>query len=312
MLPGCGSGGGPSPGGSESAGTDQVLQLVVTPSTIAFGNVTAGASGTQNLTLTSVGNGSVTVSQTSATGGGFSVTGPTLPLSLTAGASANFTAHFSPSGSGTATGSISVVSNASNSPLIVPLSGVGVTQTLSISPTSLAFGNITVGNSSTLPVVAENTGSARVTISQAITSGTGFSVSSPALPVTLAAGQNASFSVSFNPTVGGSVTGDLTIASNATNSPNVEALSATGVNESSVTLTWTASTSPNIAGYNVYRSTVSGGPYTILNSSVIAVLTYTDTSVQAGQTYYYVTTAVDSQGVECAYSNQAAVTVPSP
>src|SRR5277367_6172883 len=47
----------------------------------------------------------------------------------------------------------------------------------------------------------------------------------------------------------------------------------------SVTLTWTASTSPNIAGYNIYKSSVSGGPYTKINSTLIAALTFLDTGV---------------------------------
>ena len=77
-----------------------------------------------------------------------------------------------------------------------------------------------------------------------------------------------------------------------------------------VALSWTASTSPGVAGYNAYRSTVSGGPYTLLNSSLIATTSYNDVMVQSGYTYYYVTTAVDSQGLESVYSNEAAATVP--
>src|SRR5581483_11640967 len=61
-----------------------------------------------------------------------------------------------------------------------------------------------------------------------------------------------------------------------------------------VTLSWTASTSPNISGYNVYRGTVSGGPYSLISSSLVAGTSYVDTTVRDGQTYYYVTTAVDS------------------
>ncbi len=79
---------------------------------------------------------------------------------------------------------------------------------------------------------------------------------------------------------------------------------------SQVALSWTASTSPGIAGYNAYRSTSSGGPYTNLNSSLISTTSYTDQTVQSGYTYYYVTTAVDSLGLESVYSNQAAATVP--
>ncbi len=77
-----------------------------------------------------------------------------------------------------------------------------------------------------------------------------------------------------------------------------------------VSLAWTASTSPGIAGYNAYRSTTSGGPYTILNSSLISTTGYADQAVQDGYTYYYVTAAVNSQGLESAYSNEAVATVP--
>jgi len=76
-----------------------------------------------------------------------------------------------------------------------------------------------------------------------------------------------------------------------------------------VDLLWNASTSP-VAGYNAYRSMTSGGAYTKLNSSLIHGTTYADFGVQHGYTYYYVTTAVDSQGRESAFSNQASVTVP--
>jgi fibronectin type 3 domain-containing protein len=76
-----------------------------------------------------------------------------------------------------------------------------------------------------------------------------------------------------------------------------------------VALTWNASTS-TVSGYNVYRSTVSGSGYVKLNSSLVSGLTYTDSNVQSGTTYYYVATAVDSSGNESAYSNQASAPIP--
>ena len=80
----------------------------------------------------------------------------------------------------------------------------------------------------------------------------------------------------------------------------------------STSLNWTASTSSGVAGYNVYRGTVSNGPYTKLTSALVVGTGYTDVSVQAGQTYYYVITAVDSTNNESAYSNQAPAAIPSP
>jgi hypothetical protein len=77
-------------------------------------------------------------------------------------------------------------------------------------------------------------------------------------------------------------------------------------------LSWTASISPNVT-YNVYRSSASTGPYTQVNSSSISGTTFTDTSVQAGQTYYYVATAVASNSSQSAYSSPPAqATIPSP
>ena len=78
----------------------------------------------------------------------------------------------------------------------------------------------------------------------------------------------------------------------------------------SVTLTWTPSTSA-VAGYDVYRSEVSGGPYPKLDSSMVAADSYTDTSVQSGLTYYYVITAVTSSGVQSADSAQTSAIIPT-
>jgi hypothetical protein len=183
---------------------------------------------------------------------------------------------------------------------------------LTTSPTSLSFGNVTLGSSSSLPVVVTNTGTIAITISQAITTGAGFSVSGPALPLSVAAGQNTSFTVIFDPAAGGNVTGNLSVASTASNSPAIVSLAATGAKQHSVTLTWATSTSSNITGYNVYRGATSGGPYTKLNSSLLPATTYTDSAVEAGQTYYYVTTAVNSLGIESTDSNQATAVIPSP
>jgi Bacterial Ig-like domain (group 2) len=83
-----------------------------------------------------------------------------------------------------------------------------------------------------------------------------------------------------------------------------------------VDLTWGAGTIQNpapgqvVVGYDVYRSSTSGGPYTKLNSTPVASLTYTDHNVSAGQTWYYVCSTVDNLGDVSVYSNQAAATIP--
>lgn len=82
-----------------------------------------------------------------------------------------------------------------------------------------------------------------------------------------------------------------------------------GVTTNSTTLSWTASTSSNVAGYNVYRAGVSAGPFTKVNSALVIGTTYTDSSVQSGQTYYYVVTAVDNNNNESPFSFSAAQSV---
>jgi len=78
-----------------------------------------------------------------------------------------------------------------------------------------------------------------------------------------------------------------------------------------VTLSWTDSSS-GVSGFNVYRSSTSGGPYTRLNSTLLSATSFSDDKVQAGQTYFYVTSAVNSSNVESGDSNQAQAIVPSP
>jgi hypothetical protein len=95
------------------------------------------------------------------------------------------------------------------------------------------------------------------------------------------------------------------------NSANVTGINFTATVQQthSVALSWNASSSA-VIGYNVYRSTFSGTGYTRINSALLAVLAYTDTTVQSGTTYYYVTTGVDSTGTESAYSNEAQAIIP--
>ncbi|MGB9071575.1 MAG: hypothetical protein WCC22_02815, partial [Terriglobales bacterium] len=75
---------------------------------------------------------------------------------------------------------------------------------------------------------------------------------------------------------------------------------------------WNASDSQGVVGYNVYRGGVSGGPYSKINTSLDAGTNYTDNQVVAGQTYYYVATAVDGNGDESTYSNEVPAVIPQP
>jgi hypothetical protein len=185
------------------------------------------------------------------------------------------------------------------------------TRLLSANPTSLSFGNVSASVNSTLTATFTNTGNSTVTISGVSISGAGLSVSGISTGQMVGAGQSVPGTVVFLPSITGGVTGSLTVTSNATNSPTTVALSGSGVQlvTHSTTLSWGASSS-TVVGYNVYSGSVSGGPYNKLTSSPVAVLTYKDSSVQSGKTYFYVVTAVNSSGGESTFSNQATASIP--
>lgn len=78
-----------------------------------------------------------------------------------------------------------------------------------------------------------------------------------------------------------------------------------------VTLSWACGSSA-VSGFNVYRSSTSGGPYTRVNSNPVSGMSFSDNAVHEGQTYFYVTTAISGSNTESGYSNQARAIVPSP
>ena len=144
-------------------------------------------------------------------------------------------------------------------------------------------------------------------------SGSQFSVGGITLPVTIAAGSSVPFQLTFTPQASGTVSANVSFASNASNSPSVEVVTGSGtMPQHSVALGWNTSTSSGVVGYNIYRGTVSSGPYTRINSALDTTSYDTDSTVQGGKTYYDVVTAVDSAGAESGYSNPARAVIPSP
>ncbi len=313
-------------------------------SNYAFRSSRSGTSSLNNWATYSTG-GTETVCNMTVAGAGSSVTAPTIsaqPASKTV--TAGQTATFSVTASGTAplgyqwakngaaingaTGAsyttpattsadngsqfVVTVSNSAGSAAsaAATLTVTSTPGTLSLSSSSLSFGSVTVGSSKALSTTLTNTGGSSVTVSNVGISGAGFNPGGISNGQIIIAGQAVTVSVTFAPAATGGVTGGLTITSNASNSPAKISLSGTGAATSySTTLSWTASTS-SVTGYNVYRGTASGGPYTKLTASVDSNTSYADSSVQAGLTYYYVVTSVNSSGAESVYSNQVSATIP--
>jgi hypothetical protein len=233
-------------------------------------------------------------------------------LTLTAGQSYTFGTIFSPTSAGSASGNISVISDATNSTLPISLSGSGTAAGMfGVNPTSLNFGSVGVGQSKSMPVMLSATGSA-VTISSAAMSNTEFTLSGLSFPLTIAAGQSAPVTMTFTPQSSGAASANASYVSNASNSTALEALTGTGAApQHTVDLSWNASAS-TVAGYNLYRGNNPGGPYSKISGTLDTSTTYADSSVQPGQAYYYVATTVDASGRESAYSNEAPAAIPSP
>jgi hypothetical protein len=176
---------------------------------------------------------------------------------------------------------------------------------LSAAPGHVNFGDVTTGENSTRTVTLSNNGAPDITISNLSVAGSGFSASGVPSGLILKQGETATLSVTFSPASSGDVTGQVLMASDAAAEALEISLSGKGVSQGahSATLSWNPSTS-TVAGYRVYRSNTSGGPYTLLNSAPTPSTRYTDSTLQTGKIYYYVVAAVTSGNVESAYSNQ--------
>jgi len=206
------------------------------------------------------------------------------------------------------------VSNGGSNP---PPPGAG--QLTVIPANTLPVGNVVVGTSGTASG-SLNAATASVTVTAVTSNNSAFSVSGLSLPVTIPAGQSVPFTVTFTPSTTGSASATLTFTSDAQTPSTQETSTGTGTAASaySVNLSWTASTSPNISGYNIYRaifsdSSSSCGSFSEINSTLNTSTLYTDLDVTGGTSYCYATTAVNTSSEESGYSNIVSdVQIPSP
>lgn len=75
-----------------------------------------------------------------------------------------------------------------------------------------------------------------------------------------------------------------------------------------VELTWDASPTADLAGYFLYRSRQLGAGYERLTARSLRAQSFSDTQLEPGVAHYYVVTAVDREGNESGYSEEAAAT----
>src|SRR5215467_5722118 len=209
-------------------------EVQITPATLSFPNVNVGQQATQSATLTNTGSKAVRITQLSSSSAEFSTSGLAMPLTLAPGQSAQFRVAFKTSTVGSVSGELTAMTSHGGGSTRVKLKGnAGKTASqLSLSATSLTYGNVLVNGTSTQAVMLKNSGSSDLTISQVAVSGTGFTASGIAVPATLPAGQSMVLEVTYAPKAAGASSGSVAITSDAQVPTSTVSLSGTGMNAS--------------------------------------------------------------------------------
>src|SRR5260221_1731706 len=305
-------------GGSSPA----AAQISVVPSVVNFSAVVVGQKNSQSLKISNVSTNSVALDPVKVSGSVFSVSSSTSPILLAPGKSTTVTVVFAPSAAAADTGALIISSPDFKNPLDVPLSGTGekAAPALQVSPATLSFGPHAANTSTAESAALKNSGNVALKIDSVTISNPSFTITGLSTGVSLAVGQQLNFQVWFHPTSTGTWSASLSVASSSLSAPVKLSLAGSSTNSSttgsgppsahSVTLNWVASTS-QVAGYHIYRGQVSGGPYSRIDGSLVNSLSFSDSSVLAGAHYFYVVTAVEYNGAESAYSNEAASDIPN-
>jgi hypothetical protein len=213
---GCGGGGG-----------GPVVQL--SPTALNFKKVPIGqTSSPQTVALTNSGTATLNISNI-ATSGDYHISTNTCGSTVAAGANCAVSVTFTPTKKGTRTGLLSFIDNAPGSPQTVSLTGVG--QSITVSLTSLNFGTIAVGNtSSPKSVTVTNVSAATVTFTGFVFAGAAagdYLISAKTCGATIAAGANCLVSVQFKPTTIGTRNARLNVKNNGGGSPS--SVNVTGI-----------------------------------------------------------------------------------
>jgi subtilase family serine protease len=208
----------------------------LSPTSLTFASTNVGSSSAaQAVTLKNTGTGALTVSNVSLTGSGAAAYAQTSTCgtSLVAGGSCSISVTFNPTAVGAAAASLSLADNATGTPQTVALSGTGVgVPVVSLSPASLSFASTLDGSSSAAQAVTlKNTGTAALTITGASFTGTGASAyaQTNTCGTSLATSASCTITVTFKPSTAGTLTASLSLADNATGSPQTVALTGVGV-----------------------------------------------------------------------------------
>jgi len=203
--------------------------VALSPTSLAFGKVLIGqTSASQTVTLTNTGNATLNLSSVAVTAN-YAIQANTCGAQVLAGNKCTVTLAFKPTKKNILAGTLSFTDNAAGSPQKVSLTGTGVS--ISLTPTGLSFGSVTVGQTSAPQSVAvANVSAVSVNLTSIKITGTttDYSISANTCGASLAGGANCSVSVVFHPTKKGARAGKLNIANNGGGGNALAALSGTG------------------------------------------------------------------------------------
>ena len=204
--------------------------ISVSPTPLSFGNVTRGSSGDKILRISNTGSATLDVTGISSTNAQFSVVG-NMSFSISAGSYRDITVRFTPSATGTQAGTLNIYNNSSVNPKGVNMVGVGTGQpVISVSPTPLSFGNVTLGSSKDLTLRISNTGNATLSVTSISSTNSQFSaVGSTSFNVS--AGSYRNVTVRFTPTSAGNHGGTLRIYNNSSVNPKEVNMVGVGTGE---------------------------------------------------------------------------------
>jgi len=249
----------------------------LSPTSLTFASqVTGVASSPQDVTLTNNGNAALTITGITVTGanaGDFSQTNM-CGSSLAASANCTIRVTFTPTATGTLTASISIADNASGSPQTISLTGTGAAAApnVSLAPTSITFSSQTVGMTSAAQnITLTNTGTASLSITGITIAGTNASDFSQTntCSSSLTASAFCTIAVTFTPAAAGSFAASVSIADNASGSPQTVSLTGTGVAATAPAITFSPA-SLTFASQNV-GATSAAQTVTLTNSGTASL-----------------------------------------
>jgi len=194
-----------NPPGTSKAG------LHLTPNAIDFGSVGVGSSASQPVIVANRGAKQLTLTNISATGSEFSITGFSGPTILQSGQTIKLTASFAPTSAGQESGNISVTTSLQGPAMMATLTGKGATSLLSATPATVNFGSASEGNPSTQTLKLTDEGAESLVILSVSASGKDFSVSGLTTPQTLTPNQSVTLTAKFDPSSAGAETGNISV-----------------------------------------------------------------------------------------------------